>query len=94
MIADRVRGVQENVEKKQVENLVMSRPKYINLVGGSLFTEFEWMPEPYDLAHVNRIVRREDNRARIKDLHENREFIPSVAHSKIKNETITEGKIG
>jgi len=27
-------------------------------------------------------------------LHENREFIPSVAHSKIKNETITEEKIG
>jgi len=39
-------------------------------------------------------VRREDHRALIKDLHENREFIPSVAHSKIKNETITEEKIG
>jgi len=46
MIPDGVRGVQDNVEKKQVENLVMSRPKYINLVGGGLFTEFEWMPEP------------------------------------------------
>jgi hypothetical protein len=43
-------AIAKALREKQDTNLVYKPPvgKVVNLTGGGLFRDFEWMPEPYD----------------------------------------------
>jgi len=43
-------AIAKALREKQDNNLLYKPPvgKVVNLTGGGLFRDFEWMPEPYD----------------------------------------------
>jgi hypothetical protein len=43
-------AIAKALREKQDANLLYKPPagKVVNLTGGGLFRDFEWMPEPYD----------------------------------------------
>ena len=70
-------AIAKALREKQDTNLVYKPPvgKVVNLTGGGLFRDFEWMPEPYDAFLKQKVAEKDLHKLKQEAIHSEKDFL-------------------